>query len=112
MVRTFGGASEEGQARRGNGPKLNVCWLAALPHGAAAGGSAGERRTRSATLATAAAHCRRARCPVARRYESAEMYWELRDCGVPAKHLVYNKVTQTVLGSEIVILASGCVTAR
>ncbi|PSC75845.1 peptidase S9 [Micractinium conductrix] len=26
-------------------------------------------------------------------YESAEMYWELRDCGVPAKHLVYNKVS-------------------
>lgn len=26
------------------------------------------------------------------RYESAEMYWRLLDCGVPAKHLVYNKV--------------------
>jgi len=26
------------------------------------------------------------------RYESAEMYWRLYDCGVPVKHLVYNKV--------------------
>jgi hypothetical protein len=25
-------------------------------------------------------------------YESAEMYWRLHDCGVPVKHLVYNKV--------------------
>lgn len=29
--------------------------------------------------------------PLACRYESAEIYWMLRDCGVPAKHLVYNK---------------------
>ena len=27
------------------------------------------------------------------RFESAEMFWMLHDCGVPAKHLVYNKVT-------------------
>lgn len=26
------------------------------------------------------------------RYESAEMYWRLYECGVPVKHLVYNKV--------------------
>lgn len=26
------------------------------------------------------------------RYESAELYWRLFDCGVPVKHLVYNKV--------------------
>lgn len=26
------------------------------------------------------------------RYESAEMYWRLYDCGVPVKSLVYNKV--------------------
>lgn len=25
-------------------------------------------------------------------YESAEMYWRLYDCGVPVRHLVYNKV--------------------
>ncbi|KAL4442435.1 hypothetical protein ABPG77_005019 [Micractinium sp. CCAP 211/92] len=25
-------------------------------------------------------------------FESAEMYWMLHDCGIPAKHLVYNKV--------------------
>lgn len=25
-------------------------------------------------------------------YESAELYWRLFDCGVPVKHLVYNKV--------------------
>lgn len=30
-----------------------------------------------------------------RRYESAEMYWMLRDCDVPAKHLVYNKARGT-----------------
>lgn len=33
--------------------------------------------------------------PAPRRYESAEMYWMLRDCGVPAKHLVYNKASGT-----------------
>lgn len=27
------------------------------------------------------------------RYESAELYWRLFDCGVPVKHLVYNKVS-------------------
>ncbi len=26
------------------------------------------------------------------RYESAELYWRLFDCGVLVKHLVYNKV--------------------
>lgn len=26
------------------------------------------------------------------RFESAEMFWMLHDCGVPSKHLVYNKV--------------------
>ncbi|CAL8466146.1 g5682 [Coccomyxa elongata] len=26
-------------------------------------------------------------------YESAEMFWRLYDCGVPAKHLVYSKLT-------------------
>ena len=25
-------------------------------------------------------------------YESAELYWDLRDCGVPARSLVYNRV--------------------
>jgi hypothetical protein len=28
------------------------------------------------------------------RYESAELYWRLFDCGVPVKHLVYNKVSR------------------
>ena len=27
------------------------------------------------------------------RYESAELYWLLHDCGVPVKHLTYNKLT-------------------
>ena len=30
--------------------------------------------------------------PTCCRFESAEMYWRMRDCGMPAKHLVYNKV--------------------
>ena len=29
----------------------------------------------------------------ARRYESAEFYWLLHDCGVPAKHLCYLQTT-------------------
>jgi hypothetical protein len=27
------------------------------------------------------------------RYESAEMFWRLHDCGVPAKHLLYTKLS-------------------
>lgn len=30
--------------------------------------------------------------PTPHRYESSELYWRLFDCGVPVKHLVYNKV--------------------
>lgn len=33
-------------------------------------------------------------------YESAEQFWLLHDCGVPAKHLVYNKVRRAGAGLE------------
>lgn len=45
------------------------------------------------TVLLMAAHCL-TRCTIApRRFESAELFWMLHDCGVPAKHLVYNKIT-------------------
>jgi hypothetical protein len=33
----------------------------------------------------------------AARFESAEMYYRLLDCGVPVKHLVYNKVGEACI---------------
>lgn len=36
---------------------------------------------------------------VARRYESAELYWRLFDASVPVKHLVFNKVRGATSGT-------------
>lgn len=43
--------------------------------------------------ACAHAHAACTRLRAGCRFESAEMYWMLHDCGVPAKHLVYNKAS-------------------